>query len=33
MDKRMTYGANGSHWEGCEDMHWDCKLVRKMGWA
>lgn len=28
MDKRMTYGANGSHWEGCEDVHWDCRIAK-----
>ena len=28
MDKRMTYGGNGSHWDSCVDVHWDCKIVQ-----
>jgi uncharacterized coiled-coil DUF342 family protein len=28
MDKRMTYGGNGSHWEGCAKVHWDCKIAQ-----
>jgi len=24
---RWTQGGNGSHWDGCEDVHWDCKIV------
>ena len=24
----MTYGGNGSHWDGCENVHWDCRIVR-----
>jgi hypothetical protein len=28
MDKRMTYGGNGSHWEGCAEVHWDCKIAQ-----
>ena len=28
MDKRMTYGGNGSHWEGCAEVHWDCKIAK-----
>ena len=24
---RWTKGGDGSHWEGCEDVHWDCKIV------
>ena len=23
-----TKGADGSHWEGCEDVHWDCKIAQ-----
>ena len=22
----LTKGGNGSHWEGCADVHWDCKI-------
>jgi hypothetical protein len=22
-----TRGGDGSHWEGCEETHWDCKIV------
>ena len=25
-DLRMTKGGNGTHWEGCEETHWDCKI-------
>ena len=21
-------GGNGSHWEGCEEVHWDCKIAQ-----
>ena len=28
MDKRMTCGGNGSHWDGCVDVHWDCKIAQ-----
>ena len=28
MDKRMTYGGNGSHWDGCAEAHWDCKIAQ-----
>ena len=24
----MTYGGNGSHWEGCAEVHWDCKIAQ-----
>lgn len=24
----MTRGGNGSHWEGCESVHWDCKIKK-----
>ena len=20
--------GDGSHWEGCEDVHWDCRIVQ-----
>ena len=23
----MTRGGNGSHWQGCEETHWDCKIA------
>ena len=23
---KYTYGGNGSHWNGCEESHWDCKI-------
>ena len=26
--QRWTKGGDGSHWEGCEDVHWDCKIVQ-----
>ena len=26
-EKRWTYGGNGSHWEGCAEVHWDCKIA------
>jgi len=25
---RWTKGGDGSHWEGCEDVHWDCKIAQ-----
>lgn len=25
---RWTFGGDGSHWDGCENVHWDCALVR-----
>ncbi len=28
MDKRMTCGGNGSHWDGCVDVHWDCRIAQ-----
>ena len=28
MTGLYTKGGNGSRWEGCEDMHWDCKIVQ-----
>ena len=27
-DKRMTFGGNGSHWDGCAEAHWDCKIAQ-----
>jgi len=21
-------GGDGSHWEGCENTHWDCRIAR-----
>ena len=21
-------GGDGSHWEGCEETHWDCRIAR-----
>ena len=24
----MTYGGNGSHWDGCAEVHWDCKIAQ-----
>jgi len=31
MDKRMTCGGNGSHWDGCVDVHWDCRIAQVEG--
>lgn len=29
-DGRWTVGGrNGSHWKGCEEVHWDCKIVHQ----
>jgi len=25
---RWTKGGDGSHWEGCEDVHWDCRIAQ-----
>ena len=25
---RYIKGGDGSHWEGCEDVHWDCKIAQ-----
>ena len=25
---RWTYGGNGSHWDGCAEVHWDCKIAQ-----
>jgi len=27
-ENRMIHGGNGSHWEGCEETHWDCKIAK-----
>ena len=24
----MTYGGNGSHWDGCDAVHWDCRIAK-----
>ena len=24
---RWTFGGDGSHWDGCDETHWDCALV------
>lgn len=24
---RWTKGGNGSHWDGCVDVHWDCRIA------
>jgi hypothetical protein len=26
-DKRYTRGGDGSHWEGCHETHWDCRIA------
>ena len=30
MDNQGHYikGGDGSHWEGCEETHWDCKIAK-----
>ena len=25
---RYILGGDGSHWEGCEETHWDCRISR-----
>jgi hypothetical protein len=25
---RYIRGGDGSHWEGCEETHWDCKIAK-----
>ena len=25
---RYTRGGDGSHWEGCDETHWDCKIAK-----
>jgi hypothetical protein len=25
---RYTRGGDGSHWEGCDEIHWDCKIAK-----
>jgi hypothetical protein len=27
MMNRMIRGGDGSHWPGCESVHWDCKIA------
>jgi hypothetical protein len=27
-DSGMTRGGDGSHWDGCESVHWDCKISK-----
>jgi hypothetical protein len=29
VEKKGRYikGGDGSHWEGCEETHWDCKIA------
>lgn len=24
---RYIRGGGGSHWDGCEETHWDCKIL------
>lgn len=24
----MVRGGNGAHWDGCENVHWDCKIAK-----
>ena len=26
-EKRYEHGGDGSHWDGCAEAHWDCKIV------
>ena len=25
---RWAKGGDGSHWEGCEEVHWDCRIAK-----
>lgn len=25
---RWTKGGDGSHWDGCDEVHWDCKIAK-----
>lgn len=25
---RYTRGGDGSHWDGCDETHWDCRIAR-----
>ena len=25
---RYIMGGDGSHWEGCEEVHWDCRIAQ-----
>jgi hypothetical protein len=27
-NKRYIRGGEGSHWVGCEETHWDCKIAK-----
>ena len=27
-DSGMIRGGNGAHWDGCENVHWDCKIAK-----
>ena len=26
-DQQYTRGGNGAHWDGCAEVHWDCKIA------
>lgn len=26
--ENMTRGGHGAHWDGCENVHWDCRIAR-----
>lgn len=28
---RWTQGGNGSHWAGCDETHWDCRILMLEG--
>lgn len=28
LELRWTSGGNGSHWDGCAEVHWDCKIAQ-----
>jgi hypothetical protein len=28
MNQWMTYGGDGSHFPGCEESHWDCRIKK-----
>jgi len=25
---RYIHGGDGSHWEGCDESHWDCRIAK-----
>lgn len=27
-ENQMTKGGDGSHWAGCDEVHWDCKIAK-----